>query len=140
MPRYDAVGAPEDLDEAILLGQQALNGLDHGHPQHATQANNLSLALRARFERTHAIDALDQAIELAHDAVRATPAGHPDCAGRLSNLATALHLHATATGHHSEADDALRLWQDAASTSTSAVHVRLGAASRWGAVAAERQD
>ncbi|MFJ5774492.1 CHAT domain-containing protein [Streptomyces sp. NPDC093094] len=122
-------GDPADLDEAVRTGRAAVSAtVPAGHPDAAVRLNNLSLALRLRFE--HAADPadLDEAVGTGLRAVGASPHDHPDRAMRLLNLGRAL---AARYGHSQDPDDlvqAVARHEAAAGTATAPPLVRIHAA------------
>jgi tetratricopeptide (TPR) repeat protein len=73
--RYEAAGAPGDLDEAHDLAEKVLREKDIDPP--ATVLGVLGYVLRCRFERGGRTTDLDRAVTLSRAAVRAMPSGHP---------------------------------------------------------------
>jgi hypothetical protein len=72
------------VDQAIAIGQEAVDATPAGHPDRPGMLSNLGLALGARFERTGQQADVDQEITFFREAADATPVGHPERPGRLS--------------------------------------------------------
>ena len=53
-----------DIEEAIVLGREALKLRPQGHPDRLTSLNNLAVVLSTRYNQLEAMDDLDEAIVL----------------------------------------------------------------------------
>ena len=74
------------LEEAIRLGQEAVDATPLDHPDRGRRVDNLALRLRDRYWLTGEMVYLERAIHLAWDAINITPSNHPDLAGLLNDL------------------------------------------------------
>ena len=135
--RFEANGQAADLYAAISAGQQAVDATPPGHPNRAGYLSNLGAALGDRFRLTGECAHLDAAIHVGQQAVDATPPGHPNLALYLSGLGTSLLLGFERACPNGDLDKALQCWQQASQISTGTPSIRLDAAQRWGAVAAD---
>jgi tetratricopeptide (TPR) repeat protein len=113
LTRFERTGALADLDNAIQVGQLAVQRTAADHPNHAGGLSNLGNALRARFDRTGAPGDLDGAVVALEQAVHATPASHPSHPTFLSNLGIALHARFERTGTPADLDSAIRALKQA---------------------------
>jgi hypothetical protein len=105
--RFERTGQQGDLDEAVVVGRQAVQATPDDHPDRAAMLSNLGLALQTRFGRTGQQGDLDEAVAVGRQAVQATPVDHPDRAGRLSNLGLALQTRFERTGQQGDLDEAV---------------------------------
>ncbi|KAF8123340.1 hypothetical protein EV363DRAFT_1548509 [Boletus edulis] len=85
--RYDQLRAMADLDEAIVLGREALELRPQGHPDRSLSLNTLAKSLSTRYDQLRAMADLDEAIVLGREALELRPQGHPDCSLSLNHLA-----------------------------------------------------
>jgi hypothetical protein len=141
--RFERGGDVGDLDEAIIAARQAVKATPLDHRFRVTMLSNLGASLRTRFERGGDAGDLDEAIEVGRAAVTATPVDLPDRPLNLSMLGTALLRRFERDGDVADLDAALGCWRHASGVETATPRVRLTAAHRWGAVAADadrRQD
>ena len=88
--RYKKLGAMEDLDEAIVLDQEALNLFLQGHHDQSTSLSNIADHLSSRYKQLRAMEDLDEAIGLVREALDLCPHGHPDRSISLNSLADCL--------------------------------------------------
>ena len=135
--RFERAGDGADLDAAIDAGRQAVDLTPPGHPDRAAYLSNLGLALLTRFERAGDGADLDAAIDAGRQAVDPTPPGHPDLARYLSNLGSSLLTRFERAGDGADLDAAIGCWQQASQVPAGTPSVRLAAATRWGAAAAD---
>ena len=82
----------EDLDEAIVLAQDALVLRPPGHPHRLRPLNNLALSLFARYKQLKRMEGLDEAIELNREALKLRPPGYPNRSASLESLANCLRV------------------------------------------------
>jgi tetratricopeptide (TPR) repeat protein len=108
--RFQEKGRLEDLNEALIIGQQSL--LTCG-PQSAVRSYSLNVVaglLRLRFTYTSASDSdLSAMVALRREALRLSPPGHYEYPGCLVNLANALHEQFLWTGHLGDLEEAIQL-------------------------------
>ena len=90
--RFDQLGAIQDLDEAIVLGREALDLDPQGHPDRSTSAINLANGLSTRYNQLGAVQDLDEAIVLDREALDLCPQGHPDREMSLTNQIGRAHV------------------------------------------------
>ncbi|KAF7983725.1 hypothetical protein HWV62_19677 [Athelia sp. TMB] len=95
-------GQIADLEQAITYFRDALTLSQPGHPDRATDLDNLASALFTRFNHTGQMGDLEQAIAYYRVALELCPPGHPDRHFSLDNLAVAL---VTRFGHSGEMED-----------------------------------
>ncbi|MEE1830906.1 hypothetical protein [Streptomyces sp. SP17KL33] len=88
--RYAWTGDEDDLDEAVLVGEEILGAVASDDPRWAVHASNLSGLLRIRFDDRGTEPDLDEAVRLSAAAAEATPDHDPARALRWSNLSNAL--------------------------------------------------
>lgn len=89
--RFHQTGAMDDLAEAIVALQRAVDATPDNHPILGRNRYNLSISLRIWSERTGQSSVVDEAIALARQAVEAAPNDHLNPASALSNLGLVLH-------------------------------------------------
>ncbi|KAF8436217.1 hypothetical protein L210DRAFT_2474093 [Boletus edulis BED1] len=65
-----------DLEEVIILDQEALDLRPQGHPDRTISLNNLALCLSTRYKQLEIMQDLDEAIVLDREAFPPRP--HPD--------------------------------------------------------------
>ncbi|KAJ8107234.1 hypothetical protein OPT61_g9005 [Boeremia exigua] len=109
--RYSIFGAMGDLEEAILLGSEAVRMMPPTNPNHILCLNNLATSLGDRYRRHGDMASLDESIQIAQDIVDATPSTQPLWATYLNNLAAQLlrrHSITDATDDLDRAIDYLR--------------------------------
>ncbi|KAI0032992.1 CHAT domain-containing protein [Vararia minispora EC-137] len=110
--RFDRLGQLNDLEQAISLGQRAVDLTPDSHPDKPGRLMNLGSALSDRFDHLGQLDDLEQAIAVNHHAVDLAPDGNPNKPLYLCNLGIALQTrfgrfgqpddleHATLLQHH----------------------------------------
>jgi hypothetical protein len=103
--RFEGGGAVDDVNEAIVVGREAVAAAGAG--DRPGVLSNLGNALRRRFEGLAVIDDVDEAIDVLRDAVAGTPTGSPNLAGVLSNLGTVLLLRFDRLGAADDVDEAI---------------------------------
>ena len=79
-----------DLQEAIRVGQAAVDAIPEDHSDRATYLNNLGARLGDRYSRTGSLNDLQEAIRVGKAAVNATPEDHSNRARHLGNLGATL--------------------------------------------------
>lgn len=88
--RAEHTGNWDDLDEAIVLGRDAVVRMPPGLPQRSAALASLSSALRIRYERAGYDGDLTEAIDLGRQATADLPEDHPRQGSVLSNLGSSL--------------------------------------------------
>ncbi len=107
--RHD-VGA---LEEAIMLGREAVAATGNGHPGRAGMLSRLSNSLRIRYAWGGDDIALEEAIAFGREAVNAAPVGHPDRVFCLSDLVGALGSRFERTGNREDLHETIMLGREA---------------------------
>lgn len=85
--KFNLLGGPEALQNAILLGRSAVAGTFSHKSNLACRLHNLSNHLADLYRETHELPLLVEAIAKAEEAVGLTPKKHPVRATRLQALA-----------------------------------------------------
>ena len=111
--RFEQLGQPEDLDNAISLHRHALELQPAGHPDRSASLNNLGTSLHTRFEQSGQLEDLDEAMSLLRDALELFPAGHPNRSDSLNNLANSLQTRFEHSGQLEDLGMAISLHRDA---------------------------
>ena len=88
--RYDQLGTIKDLEEAIVLGREALHLNPRGYPDRSMSLNNLAARLYIRHNGLGAMEDLDEGFVLSREALDLRPQGHPDRSESLNDLAVYL--------------------------------------------------
>lgn len=127
--RFDEAEDEEDLNTAIRTMREASEAASNDHPDQVKFLSNLTGMLRRRSRFPGREDDLREALDRGRDAVARCPADHASRAGCLFDLGHTLRE----AGLPDEASDAFR---EAAGLLTGPMSVRLGAALRWGGLAA----
>lgn len=106
---YRLTGDLDALNEAIVLGQEAVRRRPPGRLDRSGMMSSLALRLRERFARSGDVADLDDATALERGALDLIPADAPRRAQALANLAGSLTQHARVTGRAEELDEAVDL-------------------------------
>jgi tetratricopeptide (TPR) repeat protein len=80
----------DDLEEAIVLGREALSLCPLGHPDRWRSLNSLVNILSTQYKQLRAMEGLNEAIALVREALSLCPQGHPGRSESLGNLADCL--------------------------------------------------
>lgn len=64
--QYKQLGGTANVNEAIVLGQEALALFPLGHSLRLLSLNNITVYLWGRYEQLGGVDDLDEAVCLAH--------------------------------------------------------------------------
>ncbi|KAF8431491.1 CHAT domain-containing protein [Boletus edulis BED1] len=102
-----------DLDEAIVLGREALELCPQGHPDRSTSLIDLGVCLSTRYKQLGEMADLDEAIVLGREALELCPQGHPDRSRSLNNLAGRLLTRYKQLGAMADLNEAIVLGRDA---------------------------
>jgi tetratricopeptide (TPR) repeat protein len=97
----------------------------------------MGAALQCRFERAGDDADLDAPIEASRRAAELAPPDFSDLPQILSNLGGALFARFQHTGDIADLDAAIEYWRVTSEMPTAAASVRLNAAGKWGAAAAD---
>ncbi|KAG8879979.1 hypothetical protein FRB98_005428 [Tulasnella sp. 332] len=128
--RYEEFNEESDLSHSIILYQTALELCPIHHPDRSIILNNLSVALRVRFDKTGEIanresaiglgirlrerfdqtgemEGLDEAIGYHREQLSKCPVGHPERPIALKSLGIGLRRRFKHTGDKAELDEAI---------------------------------
>ncbi|MGA5446980.1 hypothetical protein ACPCVO_10015 [Streptomyces umbrinus] len=111
--RYGWTGDDADLDEAVLVGEEAVAAA-RGEPGWAACASNLSGLLRIRFDVRGGGADLDEAVRLSAEAAGATPEDDSARSLRWSNVSNALAARFDLRRHPDDLDGAVDAGRKAA--------------------------
>ncbi|KAJ3545125.1 hypothetical protein NMY22_g2556 [Coprinellus aureogranulatus] len=103
--RYDYLGSPHDLEEAITVLRSAMATYGPDHPDHADCLNNLALTL----SKTDSACSLQESVHLHRKALGLRPPGHPERDSTLNNLGFAL----SKTGFIGDLEESIHLHYEA---------------------------
>ncbi|MCX5238980.1 tetratricopeptide repeat protein [Streptomyces prunicolor] len=107
--RFEQIGAMTDLEEAIVILQEAVEASPTDDPKLASRLSNFANALRSRYERTGVLADLEEAVQVGRLAVEAAPADHPDRCAVRTNLAITLRLRYERTGVLADLEEAVQV-------------------------------
>jgi CHAT domain-containing protein/tetratricopeptide (TPR) repeat protein len=105
--QYEQLWVMQDLDEAIVLGREALDLRPTGHPLRSSCLNSLAIVLSNRYEQLGAMEDLNEAIVLDQEALDLCPQGHPDRSISLNNLAGRFSTRYNQLGEIEDLDEAI---------------------------------
>ena len=88
--KFEQEGRTSYIDEAVKLGNEALDLCPPGHRKRAVASSSLAIYLYARYQRLKWTKDLDEVIALDQEALGLRPEGHPGRSQSLHNLA--VHL------------------------------------------------
>lgn len=125
--RYSQTGAIPAIEEAIQLGQEAVNATPPDHPHRAGRLSNLGNRLGDRSSRTGAIADLEEAIRVGRESVHAYPPIYPAWARRLDGLGIPLRDRYSQTGAMVELEEARKYFIAALQHPSSAISVTIAA-------------
>ncbi|KAF5332920.1 hypothetical protein D9758_015972 [Tetrapyrgos nigripes] len=111
--RFECLGELGDIENAILVTQQAVNLTPDGHANKASFLNNLGNAIQCRFQCVGELGDIENAIRVKQEAVNLTPDGYADKAAKLNNLGGALQCRFERLGELGDIEDAIRVLQQA---------------------------
>ncbi|KAF6807473.1 hypothetical protein CPLU01_15790 [Colletotrichum plurivorum] len=114
--RYSHAGAREDLDEAILFAEDAMEAAGDGDLDQnriAAMAGNLGLLFSKRFQLTESREDLDKGIDLARMAVALSTPDDPLRLRWLINLGISLDQCFSTLGEVEHIDEAISLTEEA---------------------------
>jgi len=112
--RYLALGNLIDLDQSIIMGQQAIMIAPQSSPEWVDCANNLGAELRERYRSKGTLADLEQSISLFRQALKAvlrTP--HKDQAMYLNNLGSTLNFRYLQLGNIADLEEHISLCKQA---------------------------
>ncbi|THU91120.1 hypothetical protein K435DRAFT_801509 [Dendrothele bispora CBS 962.96] len=111
--RFEHLGELRDIENAILVNQQAVDLTPDGHADKARQLVNLGNAFQTRFEHLGGLRDIENAIIVTQEAVDLTPDGHADKAASLSNLGAAFQHRFQHLGKLEDIENAILVNQQA---------------------------
>ncbi|GIF77255.1 hypothetical protein [Asanoa siamensis] len=104
--RFERRGDPQDLDDAVLAGQIAVDSTPDG-PERTMYAANLGARLQARYLRDGDPADLNEAVDTTRIAVDGMRAADPARAKHVSNLGLALRMRFERFGDPADIDEAV---------------------------------
>lgn len=107
LARYMISGGWRDLDEAISVARQAVDGVADDDPSRVNALGTLATALGKRFDRTGDLADLDQAVQSAEAAIAASPEGSDDWVRNTGNGASWRMTRSLRTGDAADLDIAI---------------------------------
>ncbi|THU76030.1 TPR-like protein, partial [Dendrothele bispora CBS 962.96] len=111
--RFEHLGKLGDIENAILVSQQAVNLTPDGHADKAAWLNNLGNAFQRQFECLGKLRDIENAILVTRQAVDLTPDNHVLKAGLLNNLGSALQSRFEHLGELRDIEEAILVNQQA---------------------------
>ncbi|THU78772.1 hypothetical protein K435DRAFT_811271 [Dendrothele bispora CBS 962.96] len=105
--RFEHLGRLGDIENAILVNQQAVDLTPDGHAGKAAQLSNLGHAFQSRFKRLGELRDIENAILVTQQAVDLTPDGHADKARQLNNLGNAFSYRFEHLGELGDIENAI---------------------------------
>lgn len=90
---YSWLGVLQDLEEAIVLRQEALLLHLFGHLEHSMSLNSLASHLLIHYNHDGVLQDLEDVIVLGCEALFLHPQGYPHCLESLINLVDHLSAH-----------------------------------------------
>ncbi|KAH6603228.1 hypothetical protein Trco_008003 [Trichoderma cornu-damae] len=116
--RFEQTGSMADLNRAISVADEAIDGSPRGDPlYHASHLSSLGNHLGQRFEQTGSMADLNRAISVASEAVDAIPRSHPVRASYLGGLGKHLCRRFERTGSTADLDRAVGVAREAVDAS-----------------------
>jgi tetratricopeptide (TPR) repeat protein len=107
--RFRCFGDRGDLDSALGLAQEAVDGTKPGDPDKARRLTNLAVLMSDRYEEYLSLDDLDVAIDLYEQALAEDDPAYGRTEERWSNLAQALRERFGETGDVADLGHSVRL-------------------------------
>jgi len=111
--RFEHLGDPTDLGEAITVNQQAVRLTPEDHRDKPGYLDSLGISFQCRFGRFGNMDDLDKAITAQQQAVRLAPKGGPDEPRCLTNLGNSLEIRFQRLGSLVDLGEAITAQQQA---------------------------
>lgn len=112
--RYDVLGSPEDLNDAIALGEEAVAapGLDQRNPnEYPLMLTNLGLAFSRRYEILGGLEDLENSVKYCKQAEKQSsmnPLLHPLCSSNYSYCLLSRYYYSGISGDIDEAVNAAK--------------------------------
>ena len=107
--KIEREGRTRYIDEAVRLGNEALDLCVPGHRKRAVASSSLAIYLHARYQRFGWTKDLDEVVALGREALGLLPEGHPDRSRSLNNLAVHLSTRYKELGAMQDLDEAIVL-------------------------------
>lgn len=115
--RFERSGLIEDLDEAIVVGREAVAA--SADPNRPVYLINLGLVLWNRYGQSGSLDDLDEFISVSSQALGAPSGEHPERALFLRNLGAGLLTRFRRSGSAADLDEAIAVFRLAVAASAS---------------------
>ena len=112
--RFGRIGSMVDLNEAILLGREALSLLPTPHPDRSSLLNGLGLWLLDHFRRTGLMVDLEEAIVMHRESMSLCLT-HPDRTISLNSLGSGLVERFAMTGSMTDLEEAILIHRESLS-------------------------
>ncbi|KAN0085728.1 CHAT domain containing protein [Tylopilus felleus] len=110
---FEREGRRSYIDEAVNVGNEALDLCPPGHHERAVASSSLAIYLHARYQRFKRTEDIDEAIVLDREVLGLWPEGHPDRSTSLNNLAADLSTRYKQLGAMQDLDEAIVLTREA---------------------------
>jgi len=137
LERAERIGTLDDLEEAVRLAGQSVQGTRDDAQAMARRAHQLAVARRSRYLRLGDTGDLTAAVAAHGAALNACPAGDPDRRALLSSYANTLRTRYDAAGELDDLRAAVRLYEEALAGLRSPASERAMYLNNLGAVLAE---
>ena len=111
--KFQREGRRSYIDEAVNLGNEALDLCPPSHPKRAVVSSSIAFYLHARYKWFKWTRDVDEAIVLDREALGLRPEGHPDHSQSLNNLAVHLSTRYNQLGAMQDLDEAIVLDREA---------------------------
>lgn len=122
--RATRIDSIDDLDEAIIVWDDAVSLTPHDHPDRTVRVINLSSALTSRFEWCKDPKDLERSIELIIEAIQTIPMDHPDEAWCLLHFGVAMKRRFELTTSMEDLDYSIALLEAAVDATPSDLPIR----------------
>ncbi|TEB29751.1 hypothetical protein FA13DRAFT_1734539 [Coprinellus micaceus] len=110
---HQLTAVSEELDEAISLGRDAVQQLEHDEDERARWLHNLASSMVNRFDITSSIEDLEEGITRAQEALELRPEGHRDRADIMHHLAGSFAKRFGLTSSLADLHESIRLCREA---------------------------
>ena len=111
--KFQREGRRSYIDEAVNLGNEALDLCPPSHPKRAVVSSSIAFYLHARYKWFKWTRDVDEAIVLDREALGLLPKGHPDYSQSLNNLAVDLSTRYDQLGAMPDLEEAIVLDREA---------------------------
>ncbi|KAG9083871.1 hypothetical protein FRC06_004337 [Ceratobasidium sp. 370] len=116
--RFELLGDPVDLDDAIEYQARAVSLASDTHTDMPALLNGLGILLGHRFARSGNLVDIEKAIEHQRRALSLVPDGHPETAGIMNQLGLSLRRRYGRLGNPDDIDKAIEHQKNAAAIAT----------------------